>query len=222
MLLERICKRCGSRFDVVHRRGPSPVYCSRRCIDLYNRPPRHRVTHKCENCGGSFVGQNRETRYCSSKCRSVGSKIDRSCPKCGVVVKMWRGQLCCSQRCANRSRVRTIGECVMCGLAFAGTPLQRFCSRRCALRLKGMKRRAIKRGVFIEDVTLDFLCNRDGRNCRLCGGEIDWTKFGHHPKSPSIDHVIPLARGGIHCGSNMQLAHFGCNAAKGARLPALA
>jgi 5-methylcytosine-specific restriction endonuclease McrA len=38
--------------------------------------------------------------------------------------------------------------------------------------------------------------------------------------SPTIDHILPLARGGTHEPSNVQAAHFGCNAAKGARVPA--
>ena len=37
-------------------------------------------------------------------------------------------------------------------------------------------------------------------------------------KYPSIDHVIPLSKGGTHSWDNVKLAHFSCNSAKGASL----
>ncbi|NKT05174.1 hypothetical protein GS485_11095 [Rhodococcus hoagii] len=38
-----------------------------------------------------------------------------------------------------------------------------------------------------------------------------------HPKSASLDHVIPLSCGGAHDPSNVALAHLACNVAKGDR-----
>ena len=32
---------------------------------------------------------------------------------------------------------------------------------------------------------------------------------------PTIDHVMPLAKGGMHSWDNVRLAHHGCNSAKG-------
>ena len=34
---------------------------------------------------------------------------------------------------------------------------------------------------------------------------------------PSIDHIVPLSWGGLHSWANVQLAHHGCNTAKGAK-----
>lgn len=36
--------------------------------------------------------------------------------------------------------------------------------------------------------------------------------------SPSIDHVIPLSRGGAHAMGNVQSAHLRCNSSKGDKL----
>lgn len=33
----------------------------------------------------------------------------------------------------------------------------------------------------------------------------------------TLDHVVPLARGGVHAPSNMQVAHEWCNRSKGDR-----
>lgn len=35
---------------------------------------------------------------------------------------------------------------------------------------------------------------------------------------PSVDHIVPLAKGGLHSWDNVQLAHFKCNTLKGARV----
>ncbi|MFH9574193.1 HNH endonuclease [Streptomyces sp. NPDC017454] len=58
---------------------------------------------------------------------------------------------------------------------------------------------------------------RDRWSCQLCGSSIDQTIAWPHPKSPSIDHIIPLSRGGAHALSNVQSAHLGCNSSKGDR-----
>lgn len=36
--------------------------------------------------------------------------------------------------------------------------------------------------------------------------------------SPTIDHIVPLSKGGNHTSDNLEWVHMGCNASKGARL----
>lgn len=56
---------------------------------------------------------------------------------------------------------------------------------------------------------------RDGFRCGLCGRGID-PKLPHpHPMSASLDHVIPVSRGGGHTVKNLQAAHLKCNMQKG-------
>lgn len=42
-------------------------------------------------------------------------------------------------------------------------------------------------------------------------------KKAPHPRSPVIDHVVPIVDGGGDTRANVQLAHWGCNSRKGAR-----
>lgn len=51
------------------------------------------------------------------------------------------------------------------------------------------------------------IVNRDGLNCYLCGLLLTF-------KSATIDHVIPLSRGGWHCPSNARIACLKCNQKK--------
>jgi 5-methylcytosine-specific restriction endonuclease McrA len=56
-------------------------------------------------------------------------------------------------------------------------------------------------------------------SCGICGQPV-FKEFKHpHRFSASVDHKIPLARGGTNALGNLQLAHLGCNSSKGAKLP---
>ncbi|WML63644.1 HNH endonuclease signature motif containing protein [Rhodococcus sp. AH-ZY2] len=55
---------------------------------------------------------------------------------------------------------------------------------------------------------------RDGWRCHICGQKVNRKAKAPHPKAATIDHVIPLARGGTHEPINCRCAHFLCNALK--------
>ncbi|WP_432050298.1 HNH endonuclease [Verrucosispora sp. NA02020] len=52
---------------------------------------------------------------------------------------------------------------------------------------------------------------RDGWCCGICQNPIDPTLRAPHPKSQSLDHVIPLAEGGPHTYANTRISHLRCN-----------
>lgn len=56
-------------------------------------------------------------------------------------------------------------------------------------------------------ISLHELYHRDKGKCGICGKEV-------LPKDASLDHIIPIARGGKHQWSNIQLAHLKCNKKK--------
>lgn len=68
-------------------------------------------------------------------------------------------------------------------------------------------------------VTLKSVMKRDGGLCKLCGRPVDTTDrrgngLGYY--YPTIDHIVPLSKGGEHVMSNVQLSHMICNSRKGA------
>ena len=70
---------------------------------------------------------------------------------------------------------------------------------------------------FDESITLASLCARDKGICQICGKPVDDTdiKKGHIRRNyPTLDHIVPLSKGGTHTWNNVQLAHMGCNAGK--------
>lgn len=56
--------------------------------------------------------------------------------------------------------------------------------------------------------------NRDKWRCRLCGEKINPALRYPNPMRASLDHVIPISRGGSHTYANTQAAHLQCNVKK--------
>ena len=51
--------------------------------------------------------------------------------------------------------------------------------------------------------------------CAICGKKVDFSLKYPHPLSASIDHIIPIAKGGHPSDiDNLQLAHWCCNRQK--------
>lgn len=71
--------------------------------------------------------------------------------------------------------------------------------------------------VFIEEVSLEFLFERDHGRCQLCGYKLSMETKRPDPRTPTRDHIIPLSKGGTHERTNMQLACDVCNVRKSNR-----
>ena len=57
------------------------------------------------------------------------------------------------------------------------------------------------------------------RICGICGKPVDFSYKYPHPLSPSVDHIIPIAKGGHPSDlANLQLAHRTCNRWKSDKL----
>lgn len=75
------------------------------------------------------------------------------------------------------------------------------------IRSHAHRRRLLIAEAFIEDVDIVYLFERDRGICGICRLEVDWDMA-------SIDHVIPVSKGGEHSYANTQLAHRRCNSGK--------
>jgi 5-methylcytosine-specific restriction endonuclease McrA len=62
----------------------------------------------------------------------------------------------------------------------------------------------------------DAVGDRDGWRCGICHRRVDRTKVYPHPRSPSLDHIIPQSypENGPHTWANVRIAHLDCNVAR--------
>ena len=94
------------------------------------------------------------------------------------------------------------------------------------------RRRALVAGARGVDASLSWpqLMKDDGTTCYICGVECKPSDYrevvsraGRRQRIcgetyPTLDHVIPLSRGGEHTRGNVRLACMGCNRRKSARV----
>ena len=245
---KKVCPICNKAFEV-HVNGALTKYCSQDCADearrIRNRdrwrkqnPGWDDGTNKvCEHCGKHFTVPARNAhiaRFCSEKCRERSKhkssdewKLELEKQK--EETKKRKAKERVEKRKANR---RTI-VCSECGNTIdVYNPHQTTCSPECSkARTKRMAReRKDKRlnnaNVVDRDISLKTIYKRDKGICYICGGKCDFkdhardgSNFISGPTYPSIDHIIPLARGGKHAWDNVKLAHHLCNAKKSDILP---
>lgn len=138
----------------------------------------------------------------------------------------------CSERCQARWRRRRheiTRSCVECGGSISSSRRadSRYCSNKCLgkawrktdagrryVHSASTRRRLQRQAQFVAAVNPRAVFERDGWKCQLCGGSIDSAVAWPHPQSASVDHVLPLSRGGTHEPANCQAAHLACNQSK--------
>lgn len=136
-------------------------------------------------------------------------------------------------------KVPTLKQCVSCDAFIChtgkGSHLKKYCSL-CSYKayLEGAKRyrqnypencrqgrfrrRTRMKNVRYEVVTLDQVISTHGPDCHICSESIDFKLEWPHPLSKSMDHIIPIAKGGTHVLANVKLAHLTCNQRKSDKL----
>ena len=126
-----------------------------------------------------------------------------------------------------RTRVRWLlpKQCAKCGDEFNRFDSGWHCNscKKANLRQAKALRKARKRGADTYEAGIDHesVYDKSDGTCALCGGRVadpsvwwDWDGKTWMPLAPTVDHIMPLARGGSHTWSNVQLAHNRCNVLK--------
>lgn len=204
-------------------------------------------TRCCPICNNSFIaeGKGYRRRYCSDKCASINENNRRNerrmnnapiniCPQCGKDFKNRGGRTYCSYQCyieSKRAKEQTT-TCPICGTAVKqkGNKLK-YCSRVCSIKAQAdvyrrntLTRRALRKtNGKVETINPKEIFDRDGWRCQLCGKKVSKKLYKikgtkRYANAPSIDHIIPISRGGEHIKANVQCACYLCNCRKGNRV----
>lgn len=192
--------------------GRPKKYCSKSHADKYLKllKPKAPLLNKiCDWCSSSFQSKMKAARFCSHDCRRLKAsekgrletlarqaanpnRFDYNCDDCGRLV-------------VSDKKV-TVGHhgryCNFCSLR----------RRRERYRIKTAKRQKVLNPIRI---SADVLIERDGNVCHLCNLEIDLSLARNSRFGATIDHVVPVSKGGADTLDNMKLAHWICNIKKG-------
>lgn len=147
------------------------------------------------------------------------------CAFCGNPLSKGQQEYC-SARCCWRAYQGFLSEktCVACGSVFDFFGCELTCSDACSesiARRHKQTRRALEssKNRYFEVFADIEIFRRDKWICQLCGLPINQFLKAHNRAAATIDHIVPLSRGGLHRRSNVQTAHFSCNSRKRDKLP---
>lgn len=226
------CPNCGEPVrHVMQKHGHRQIFCNQACAFAYHKkhPTPHMVSEKTRQRIESKMALRIEKREQS---------LLKTCIVCGKQFKALQlNQLCCSDECKkvrakDTSRVLAVSryvpksfKCKECGETVVTQYGDwrsdgAFCSDACATiwtRRRGhVQRRARLWNVLFEDFTNTEIFERDHWVCAICGQPVDHepSLFAYNPLAASLDHIVPLARGGSHTRDNVRCVHFICNSLK--------
>jgi len=187
----------------------------------------------CVHCGKSHsVYANSPARFCSLKCSAAENRHINAMRRSRVAI--YTGPPFVRKPRINKNPIPQSNRkfksvsCRVCGSWFVTLYTDVTCSAKCQKvrvadeqRTAGHRRRARKRGAFVADVWRKKVFELDGYRCHLCNRKckkvttyLKGSTTLLHPLSPTIDHVIPLAKGGTHEPGNCRTACNECNCRK--------
>lgn len=184
--------------------------------------------YECAVCRQSRIylqakasGGGRRRRYCSAECKREGGR-----------------------RLSESLLVVVVSPCSVCNAEFAqpqGGNRVIYCSAKCRTKARNSRpssrenlkrwqerhpektaewhstnrhRRRLAIGVLGESVSPAVVFERDKWRCQLCGCRVKSGSAGYDPGRATLDHIIPLSRGGSHTYANIQTACHLCNSKK--------
>jgi hypothetical protein len=212
----RTCPDCGAGLTKGQHRCES-CRLSRRKHRERSWPSRRT---SCVACGKVRKGK----RLLCKRCSDEQSRKLVPCPRCSTPFWPWacgasHARKYCGCKPLPKQKPKPhfwAGFCAWCGEPFeARKKTSAACSPACQKRIvcqrKHLRRRGIRRSG---SIPLTEIYTRDAGRCGLCRRHVRFDLQAPHPKSATLDHIIPVGKGGLHVRSNVQLAHYGCNSAK--------
>jgi len=191
-----------------------------------------RLTIQCLKCGsiyeiaGSVVRSKAKYIYCKTCFEKDLAKQKEIKEHDKAIQKMQEHRI----RYCNKiikSKQLEFNICRTCNKVYLGNNL--YCSDKCRRKYHDRQKEIKRRLETINDIdytiTLQKLIKRDNNICYICNKECNLNDYTYRGNTfiagnyyPSIEHVIPLSKGGTHTWDNIKLAHRICNTLKGTKI----
>lgn len=217
----KTCLVCAGVIERGGRKGgPLPTYCSPQC--------KQRARSQREEQDGRAEARNQRER--ERKAQTRVKQQTRPCLYCDSPMAATRRTQCGKPECVKQAKANRMreymrkyretdgGGCRLREMEYAkayreknGHWRQRYPAAAAAIDARRRMRVLV---ATVESFAPREVYERDGWVCQLCRLPIDPGVAWPDPMSPSVDHRVPLAKGGEHSMANVQAAHLGCNSRK--------
>ncbi len=172
----------------------------------------------CPGCQATVTTNHSQQRFCSAKCRRRHNYLSEYTPRRYTKQCRWCGkafpsrnkaQLTCNKKCSQKWQANVNRDRVIARVnAWAAANPERFARRMAAGRARRRAVVANAHAALVTDRDLRRLKERQRNCCAYCGQR----------KALTLEHVVPLARGGAHSIGNLLWACRSCNCSKRQRL----
>lgn len=212
------CLQCQAPLDQTRKAGQPRKYCGRECKELATlvrlRAKRQRQL-SCDECHKEFMAAGETRRFCSKNCRLENARKAKS-----EEVRLYFANLY-----PDGIKTKVCRWCnqpmeVLAKKSYAARLYHPDCSKeaeRARYRIKTVKRQ--NKLVKPSRLAADEVVRTYGSNCHICEQPIDPSLPRTSKLGLTVDHVIPLSKGGPDTIDNLRPAHWSCNNRKSDKLP---
>lgn len=170
----------------------------------------------CEICTATYLPTYGAQRTCGRRCgkvlrfghgpwRTTSRVWIRTCIECSTrFVTRTHSNTTCGNECRKHRASKRSATSILRRYHSDATFRERIITA-------AHSRRADKLGLGSQRVTISYLGDRDQWRCGICKTKI------RKRQQASIDHIVPLSKGGAHSLENTHIAHLRCNLSKNAR-----
>lgn len=207
------CTRCEtekSESSFYFSKGRFSSRCKSCSHELYRKTytPKHGANDNestCNHCGKIYrPKQRRASEYCGQKCKSDARNAKAKAERV-------------------RQKQNSLRLCVVCKMPVPSSARsdKKYCSTKCAEDVRGKINNSTRRlRTESPDIRISRfeIYSRDNWVCQLCNKPVNRELTWPHKQCASLDHILPLARGGTNAITNLQLAHYSCNSRRGDKI----
>lgn len=218
------CVECNTPFISTNYRRKT---CGGKCSRIACNRLRIVNARPCEGCNLEFKPRENNIRFCSTACLKRTKAIRRG----DRFIARWRRNLAkvfvpvLNTAIDFTKTARPIQSCDSCGKVWLRRKSQeRPLCRPCKVANARASRKATKHKRRMQMISHGYevfdpieIHERDMWKCQLCGCKVKQLAE-YAPHQATLDHIVPLAKGGGHTRLNVQTACHTCNSAKADRM----
>ena len=166
----------------------------------------------CLNCKKRVVKKTGSLQFCTNECKRLYFDQKSILRAKSVLSAAWLKRYIRNKRTAKEV------YCKQCGCNFTQISFRHkaFCSDHCIKRHERRQRRYLKRAghELIDSFSRNDVFDRDKWRCKQCRQKVVLPAGNNDANEATVDHIMPVSKGGKHAWGNVQCLCRRCNTLK--------